>query len=51
MDYCVCCGRYIPEGTWICKFCMEEAEREKSAEEEPKPAKVKKIRIKRKDRR
>lgn len=23
MDFCVCCGRYVPEGTWVCKLCME----------------------------
>lgn len=51
MDYCVCCGRYVPEGTWICKRCMEQADGEKPADEERKPVKAGVILIRRKDRR
>lgn len=23
MDLCVCCGRPVPEGTWICEMCKK----------------------------
>ena len=23
MDYCVCCGRYVPEGRMVCPICEE----------------------------
>ena len=26
MDYCVCCGAYVPEGFWICPDCQRKAE-------------------------
>lgn len=26
MDLCVMCGRYVPEGTIVCKFCREAVE-------------------------
>lgn len=49
MDYCVCCGRYVPEGTWVCRFCMEMADLEVPVKEEQKPAEGERILIRRKD--
>ena len=23
MDFCVCCGAYVPEGTMVCIQCMK----------------------------
>lgn len=23
MDYCVCCGEYVPEGTMVCSYCRD----------------------------
>lgn len=23
MNYCVCCGEPIPEGTWVCSKCQK----------------------------
>lgn len=23
MDYCVCCGAYVPEGTMVCSSCWK----------------------------
>ena len=22
-ERCICCGGYVPEGTWVCKECQE----------------------------
>ena len=27
MDLCVCCGQYVPEGTWVCDECRKKYER------------------------
>ena len=26
MDLCVCCGQYVPEGTWVCDECRKKYE-------------------------
>lgn len=26
MDLCVCCGQYVPEGTWVCDACRKKYE-------------------------
>lgn len=28
MDYCVCCGNYVPEGSMVCINCKKAAEGE-----------------------
>ena len=37
LDYCVCCGEYVPEGTMVCRVCwkryMENAEEEEPEDE------------------
>lgn len=42
MDYCVCCGRYVPEGTWVCKACMEKAEEKTEDDNRKEPPDLKK---------
>ena len=24
MDRCVCCGRYVPEGSMVCSYCIQD---------------------------
>ncbi len=50
MDFCVCCGRYVPEGTWVCRLCMEKEGLKRIAKEEPMPEKGDRLLIRRKDR-
>ena len=29
MDCCVCCGEYVPENSQVCKYCLDDARKDK----------------------
>ena len=29
MNSCVCCGEYVPEGSQVCKYCLDDARKDK----------------------
>ena len=29
MNTCVCCGEYVPEGSQVCKYCLDDARNDK----------------------
>ena len=29
MNTCVCCGEYIPENSQVCKYCLDDARKDK----------------------
>lgn len=46
MDYCLICGNYVPEGSWICPICQKEMDIEKTRISKKKRNKEKKKHIK-----
>ena len=29
MNTCVCCGEYVPENSQVCKYCLDDARKDK----------------------
>lgn len=34
MDFCVCCGEYVPEGTMVCQSCWKRYMEDECVEDE-----------------